>query len=153
MVVRSPAEERQIRTRLTTLKLALQLLDRRGALPEDRRVLVRTALEATDALAATVEGLSTAGTAVPAGGERLRAQRASRGRSPLGLIWRLAWPLGRRMVLGLARPMLAASVVGLRARGSRREAGPRERSDREWAASVRLSEGRPAAQARSAPWR
>ena len=46
--------QRRAVNRLTVLKLAIQMLDRRVGLSDDQRVLVRTALAAADGLAADV---------------------------------------------------------------------------------------------------
>ena len=73
MAEHSTARERRLLNRVTVIKLALQLLDRRTELSEQQRGLVRAALAAADGLTADlVEGW--------------RAERApaaeERGRSP-----------------------------------------------------------------------
>ena len=111
---------RQVANNLTSLRLALQLLERRTELSTPQRRLVKTALQASDVLTtALLEEQGLVGASAPLAAPRAPRRESTRvrGRSPLGLLWRLAWPLGRRVVLGAAHQAFSPSLTGTRARG------------------------------------
>ena len=115
--------ERRLCNRLTCIRLALQILDRRTELSDYQHRLSRTAIDAADSLTADLleqrEWLGLlrqpdyAQHAVGSGSWASRARWSGK----RGLIWGLLVPLGWRALTGLGRQVLRPRMVGMRAPG------------------------------------
>ena len=111
-------QRRRAANRLTVIKLALQLLERRTAPPEADRRLLHTALSATDELGR--EALLIQNVPAP---ERIPARHPGRGSWRRRLL-RLAWSSGRRTLLGFGGRVLGGSAIGIKTSKHRREPPP-----------------------------
>jgi hypothetical protein len=113
--------ERELWNSLTVLKLSLQILERRTKLSPQQQKLVSRALGATDCLSASLARAPASRGHEPANGHaRLaapdQATRAAGRVSFPALFWRYAWPLGKRVLAGTTRLVLASPLSGLRGR-------------------------------------
>jgi hypothetical protein len=117
--------QRELWNSLTVLKLSLQVLERRTELSTRQQELVSSALTAADRL--TTLPLTTARPVMADGrlsgaSPQRSARNAARASLPR-LLWRYAWPFGKRAVAGATRLVFAPRLAGLRARCGTRQPG------------------------------
>lgn len=111
--------------RLTSIKLAIQMLERKTELSNYQRKLARTAIASTDELTVDLfeerQRLRSLEQAVPSQqARRFIPWRPMATRSAIAsLVWGLVAPLGWRTLTGLARQVLRPRMVGTRAPGRR----------------------------------
>ena len=117
--------ERRLYNRLTSIKLAIEILERKTELSDYQHKLARTAIESTDRLTADLlqerrRLLSAEQPPHPQQVRRFISWRPMATRSAMaGFAWGLLLRLGRRALIGLGRQFLRPQTVGIRAPGPR----------------------------------